>query len=77
MNTDAHNLLDQALSLPDGDRAALAASLLQSLDDHVDSDLDAAWDVEIKRRIAEIDNGDVELVPWESVMAKMKQRING
>ena len=77
MNIDAHNLLNQALSLPDGDRAALAASLLQSLDDHVDPDLDAAWDVEIKRRIAEIDNGDVELVPWESVMAKMKQRING
>ncbi len=77
MNINAHSLLDQALSLPDGDRAALAASLLQSLDDHVDSDLDAAWDAEIKRRIAEIDNGDVELVPWDAVMAMMKQRSNG
>ncbi len=32
-----------------------------------DQDIEAAWSKEIKRRVAEIDAGTVELVPWEEV----------
>jgi putative addiction module component (TIGR02574 family) len=64
MNTTAKRLYDDALQLPDSERAELAAWLIESLDPKVDSDVDAAWDVEIKRRIDELDSGKVTAVPW-------------
>ena len=76
MNTESHNLLEQALALPDTDRAALAASLIRSLDTEIDPDADELWDEEIKRRLGEIKSGEVELVPWEQMLAKMNHRSN-
>lgn len=32
-----------------------------------DPDVEAAWSEEIRRRLAEIDAGTVELIPWEEV----------
>ena len=77
MSTEPDNILQQALELPESDRAAIAASLFQSLDTEIDENADELWDAEIKRRIAEIDNGTVELIPWDDVMAKMRQIRNG
>lgn len=74
MNTEANNLFDQALSLSDSDRAALAASLIRSLEREPAADAEKHWESEVKRRIEEIDNGDVELVPWDQLMAKLKNR---
>ena len=64
MNTTAKQLYDNALRLPDSERAELAAWLIESLDPEVDRDVDEAWDVEIKRRIDELDSGAVTAVPW-------------
>lgn len=75
MNTESHNLLEQALALSDTDRAALAASLFRSLE--IDPDADELWDAEIKRRLDEIKSGEVELVPWEQMLSKMNRRSNG
>lgn len=36
-----------------------------------DQDIEAAWSKEIERRVAEIDAGTVELVPWEEVRAEL------
>lgn len=36
-----------------------------------DQDIEAAWSDEIKRRLAEIDAGTVELIPWEEVDAEL------
>ena len=30
----------------------------------VDDDVDAAWDAEIKRRVDELDSGEVTAIPW-------------
>lgn len=49
MNTSAQQLYDNALQLPDSKRADLAAWLIESLDPEVGSDVDSAWDAEIKR----------------------------
>ena len=76
MSTESHNLLQKALSLPESDRAAIAASLFHSLDTEIDEDADQLWDAEIKRRLVEIDSGSVDLVPWDDVMAKMRQLRN-
>lgn len=77
MSTEPNNIFQQALALPESDRAAIAASLFQSLDTEIDDSADELWDAEIKRRVAEIDNGTVELIPWDDVMAKMRRLRNG
>jgi len=57
-------LLNDALRLPDEQRAALAAALIDSLDHGVDEDAEAAWSVEIARRLREVESGQVKTVPW-------------
>ena len=61
---DPNDLLQEALKLPPEARAALAGSLLESLDDKVDADAESAWAAEIDRRIRQIDQGTVKLVSW-------------
>jgi hypothetical protein len=34
-------------------------------------DIEAAWSAEIARRIAEIDAGQVRLVPWSEVLRRL------
>ena len=36
-----------------------------------DENIEAAWSAEIERRLRQIDAGEVELIPWEEVRAKM------
>ena len=73
MNSEAQDLLDKALRLPPEARAALAGSLISSLDDSVDEDAEAAWEAEIRKRIAELDSGIAETIPW----AEARKRILG
>lgn len=77
MNIQSEQILRSALALPESDRAEIAASLIQSLDTESDEDVDAAWAVEIQRRIESIDSGEVKLVPWDDVMREMAERGNG
>lgn len=74
MKRDASDVLRDALELPAEARAALAASLLDSLDTEVDEDVESAWKVEIVRRLAEIDSGAVKTVPWAEVRRRLTQR---
>jgi putative addiction module component (TIGR02574 family) len=64
MIPDPGKLLEEALKLTPEARAALAASLLESLDDAVDEDAEAAWAEEIDKRIHQLDSGAVTAVPW-------------
>ena len=51
-------------------RAALADSLLDSLDAEVDANAEEAWRDEICRRIQEIDGGAVMLIPWRDAQSR-------
>lgn len=64
MTTDPATLLKEALKLSPEARAALAASLLESLDDGVDEDAEAAWAAEVAKRLHELDSGAVTPIPW-------------
>ena len=77
MNIQPQELLAAALSLPETDRADIAATLIRSLDPPDDPTADVAWGAEIERRVNSIDNGDVKLVPWDDVIAAMRERRNG
>jgi putative addiction module component (TIGR02574 family) len=63
MNSKAKKLLNEALGLPPAEREALAGCLFDSLGAH-DLDAEAAWQAEIDRRIAELDQGKVKPIPW-------------
>jgi putative addiction module component (TIGR02574 family) len=64
MVADPVKLLEEALKLSPEARAALAASLLESLDEGVDEDAEAAWAVEVTRRLHELDSGAVTPILW-------------
>jgi len=74
MNSQSQEVLQSALKLSESDRAEIAASLIESLDAEEDEDSDALWAVEIERRLGAIDRGEVKTVPWDDVLAEMRQR---
>jgi len=75
MNTNCERLLDDALKLPEADRADIAACLFASLETEPSQLLDAAWEEEISRRISAIDNGRGQFVPWEEARKRMLSRV--
>jgi putative addiction module component (TIGR02574 family) len=77
MGNQAEHILETALNLPLNERAQIAATLLQSLDQPSDAETEKAWADEIQRRIQEIDDGRVTLIPWDQVMRSMRSRVNG
>lgn len=72
MEIDPKTLASHALALPEDKRAALAASLIQSLEAVAAPEIEEAWRQEVARRVGEIDSGEVEMVPWDTVISKMK-----
>jgi putative addiction module component (TIGR02574 family) len=58
-----------AMQMTKSSRARLAEMLLVSLDE--EDEIEAAWGEEIERRVAQIDSGEVELIPGEQVMAEL------
>ena len=76
MPSQLSTLKHEALSLPEQERAELAKDLLISLDGPADAEVRKAWDVEICRRINEIESGAAELLDAGEVLLKVKQRLN-
>ena len=74
MKCDAAEILKDALALPTEARAALAGSLLESLDTEVDEDAEAAWASEINRRVAELETAVLRPIPWADVRRRLAQR---
>lgn len=68
-------LRSQALQLSEQERSELAHSLIQSLDAPADESVEAAWDIEIARRIAEIDSGQAKLLSREEFRQKIQARL--
>ena len=75
MGNQAVEVLRDARALSIEDRAALIYSLIESLDPATDEDAQQAWQAEIGRRIREIDNGSVELIPWQVARRRLQNRL--
>lgn len=67
----------ELLSLPQAERARLAHRLIVSLDEDVppDEGVEAAWIEEVKRRDAEIERGDAQLIPAEEAMRRVSEAL--
>lgn len=75
MTTTLAKLQAQAKQLGSEERAQLACFLLETLDSDDSSDVSHAWDVEIAARWAEIERGDVELIPATEVFAELRRKL--
>ncbi len=71
MPPEAIDILQRALDLPVDTRAELNAQLLQTLEGD-DGDVEAEWNAEIARRVAELDSGAVKTVPWEQARKQIR-----
>lgn len=58
-------LLEAALRLPEDTRTELADRLYDSLGPPDESDVDAAWAEEIRRRIDDLESGKEKAIPLE------------
>jgi putative addiction module component (TIGR02574 family) len=77
MAQEVTELLKKALALPPEARAALAGSLLESLDETVDPAAEEEWNEEIARRIQELDSGKVKPIPWAEARRQVSAILNG
>ena len=75
MTSELSRLLDEASMLPLDEQAALAQSLISNLEGKMDEEVRAAWDEEIKRRVAELESGAAKTIPWEEVRGRMAERL--
>jgi len=71
MTQQASELLQKALSLSKEERAELACSLIDSLEEKVDPGAQEAWDEEIARRIHALDSGKAKAIPWDEVRSRI------
>ena len=74
MARSARDLFDEAMSLEPQERATLMRLLIEALDADTEDGVEDAWQVEIERRMAELDSGSVETIPWEEVRARLYRR---
>jgi hypothetical protein len=80
MTTQAQTIVDQVLSLPVATQQEVLTHLIESLD--ADSSLtavpqvnvDAAWNEEIAKRVAEVHNGTAELLDGEASLEKIRSK---
>ena len=77
--TDVENVLAVALRVPAEARAALAAELIQSLDESEPEEVDheTAWAEEIRQRLAEVDTGVVTPIPWPEARRRIFAAARG
>lgn len=74
MAKSARKVFEEAMRLDPKERATLMRLLVDNLDAESEEGAEAAWQAEIERRIAELDSGQVQAVPWEELRARLYQR---
>ena len=75
MGKSVAEIFTEATELDEKDRAKLAGLLLESIDTEADPDVEAAWAAELDRRSASVDDGSAELIPWEDVKRRTREKL--
>jgi putative addiction module component (TIGR02574 family) len=75
MTPEVSKLLERALSLSLDEQEALADSLISNLGGKVDPAVQAGWEAEIEKRIADLDSGAARTVPWEEVRRRNMAKL--
>jgi putative addiction module component (TIGR02574 family) len=75
MSPEVSDLLKRALALPADERAALANTLLDSLEAPSQS-VEEDWDKEVTRRMQDLKAGKAVTVPWEQLHRELLAMVN-
>jgi putative addiction module component (TIGR02574 family) len=72
----AQTLLQEALDLPDDERAEIAGALLESLDPATaEADVETSWRQEVAARVAVLEAGGVKTIPWGEIRDRFLTRL--
>lgn len=74
MSTELATVEAEALKLSPADRVLLADHVLASL--RGQDDVEQAWSVEVDRRLAEVEAGDVSLIPAEQAIQRARNALS-
>ncbi len=74
MAKSARELFEEAMRLDPEERATLMRLLIENLDAESEEGVEDAWRVEIERRMAELDSGSVQTIPWDELRARLYRR---
>lgn len=66
------HLLQEAKLLSASDRALLARSLISSLEEKQDQQVDSAWLSLVEKRIDELDSNAVRAVTWKEIKDRLQ-----
>ena len=72
---DLEALKNAAMALSESERAKLVSALVASLDGPDEKEVAEAWDIEICRRINEIEAGTAQLLDVDEVLARARARL--
>ena len=70
----AKKVFDEALSLPAEARVSLVERLLTSLNLPTQPEIDRLWAEEAEKRIAQIDKGEIKLIPGKKVFSNIRKK---
>ena len=68
-------ILSEAMTLPEGDRLALASELLASIDGPPDADWEQAWLQELDRRVKAAEERNAPSADWAEVRTRILSRL--
>lgn len=76
MTARAKRVLKEALGLSAEERADLAATLLDSLQEGEDPEAEDIWAEEIARRVREVESGAVKTIPWSEARRRLHEVLD-
>jgi putative addiction module component (TIGR02574 family) len=71
----SEEIFRDAVALPPDVRAELAERLVASLADDVSPEITEAQLAEVRRRIAQVESGEVALIPGDEVLARVRRLL--
>ena len=75
MTQSVAHILEEAEQLSVQERAELADRLMESLAHDIPPDIAAAQIAEVRRRIAQVESGEVALIPGDEALARVRQLV--
>jgi putative addiction module component (TIGR02574 family) len=72
---DFAQVLSAACELTDTERIRLINALWSSLSDDAEAEIPEEWAKEIERRVAELESGMAETIPWSKVRDAALSRV--
>jgi len=71
----SEEIFRDAVALPTEVRAELTERLVESLAQDISPEITSAQLAEVRRRIAQVESGDVELIPGDEALARVRNLL--